>query len=163
MKKATPFALFFFWSVITCLNAQSTTLDKEQEPTSDWEQSIAAVRLVQDFFVAFHAQDTLALRQMTVAGVLQQTIIPTSQGKPKEVKLVNFNSFLKRIATLAPNSFKEQILDYKPRVTQYMAHIYTPYAFYVNGNYSHGGTNAFTLVAINGRWKIAHIIDTRKK
>jgi len=44
-----------------------------------------------------------------------------------------------------------------------LATAFTPYQFYYNGKQNHCGANAFTLVRIDGAWKIQSIIDTRRK
>ncbi|HOD10564.1 MAG TPA: nuclear transport factor 2 family protein, partial [Flavobacterium sp.] len=41
--------------------------------------------------------------------------------------------------------------------------VWTPYEFYVNEKLSHSGVNAFTLFKENEKWKIIHLIDTRRK
>jgi hypothetical protein len=41
--------------------------------------------------------------------------------------------------------------------------VWTPYRFIFNGKFSHCGVNSFTLVKLNGEWKINYVIDTRRK
>jgi hypothetical protein len=41
-----------------------------------------------------------------------------------------------------------------------IAVVWTPYEFQVNGKFSHCGVDAFSLVRIDGRWKIAGIVYT---
>ena len=59
--------------------------------------------------------------------------------------------------------FEERLLDYKIQIDGTMAHVWTPYEFYVNGSFSHSGVNSFTLFSENNQWKIVHLIDTRRK
>ena len=44
-----------------------------------------------------------------------------------------------------------------------LAHVWTPYEFYVNGNLSHKGVNSFTLFKESLDWQIIHLIDTRRR
>jgi len=41
-----------------------------------------------------------------------------------------------------------------------IAVVWTPYEFHVNGEFSHCGVDAFSLVRIDGQWKIAGIVYT---
>ena len=58
---------------------------------------------------------------------------------------------------------EEKILSYNIQVDGTMAHVWTPYEFYMNGKLSHYGVNAFTLFKENEKWKIIYVIDTRRK
>lgn len=44
-----------------------------------------------------------------------------------------------------------------------MAHVWTPYGFYVNGALSHTGVNAFTFFKKDDHWGIIHLIDIQRK
>jgi hypothetical protein len=57
----------------------------------------------------------------------------------------------------------ERILAYEIRIDGPMATAWTPYEFYVNGDFSHCGVNSFQLVKFVEGWKIVYIIDTRRK
>lgn len=120
-------------------------------------------QIVEKFFTAFHAQDTTAMRQLTSASILQQTIVSATHDQTEKLIPVNFNLFLERIASMEEHSFKEDILSYEVSEAGGMSHVWTAYSFSVNGNFSHKGVNSFLLVSIGGHWKIAHIIDTRTK
>jgi hypothetical protein len=93
-------------------------------------------------------------------------LMQTVQVKP-EGSTVGTNSvadFIKRIATTpAETTLDERILDYQIKVDGTMASAWTPYRFYVNGNFSHCGVNSFQLVKMAEGWKIVYIIDTRRK
>ncbi|MBC6366451.1 nuclear transport factor 2 family protein [Algoriphagus sp. AK58] len=93
-------------------------------------------------------------------------LMQTVQAKP-EGSTVGSNSvadFIKRIATTpAETTLDERILDYQIKVDGTMASAWTPYRFYVNGNFSHCGVNSFQLVKMAEGWKIVYIIDTRRK
>jgi hypothetical protein len=60
-------------------------------------------------------------------------------------------------------SFEERLLDYKVVDASGMTLVLTPYEFYVNGVFSHCGTNVFTLVEKETKWKILALYDTRNK
>jgi Putative lumazine-binding len=118
--------------------------------------------VVKTFFEGFHAKDTVKIKSVCHDKMILQSIM---EGK-KGTKLVDEqpSAFLKSIATFPSNlKFEEKILNYSVQIDGAMAHAWTPYEFYINGNRSHSGVNSFTLYRENNQWKIVHIIDTRRK
>lgn len=102
-----------------------------------------------------------------VAGAFySEALMQTVQAKP-DGSTVGSNAvadFVKRIATTpAETTLDERILEYQIKVDGTMASAWTPYRFYVNGNFSHCGVNSFQLVKMKEGWKIVYIIDTRRK
>jgi hypothetical protein len=104
--------------------------------------------------------------EQVAAAFYQEGLMQTVQAKP-EGSTVGSNSvadFVKRIATTpAETTLDERILNYQIKVDGTMASAWTPYRFYVNGNFSHCGVNSFQLVKMAEGWKIVYIIDTRRK
>ena len=125
-------------------------------------QNSSPKQIIDDFFTAFHAKDTLALKQICHSDIVLRTIANTKEGN--KLELESFDDFLKSIATI-PSNLKvvEKIIDYKVEIDGNLAHVWTPYEFYVNDKLSHFGANAFTLYNDNGKWQIIHLIDTRRK
>ncbi len=117
---------------------------------------------IETFFVGFHHKDSVKIQSVCAEKMILQSI---SEGK-KGTELHNElpSEFYKSIATI-PNDmqFEEKILKYHIQVDGAMAHVWTPYEFYINGKLSHSGVNAFTLFKENTVWKIIYIIDTRRK
>lgn len=120
-------------------------------------------KIVDEFFVGFHAKDSLALQKVCHTDLLLQTI--TNSKEKSRLKTELASEFYKSIVSIPENlKILEKILDYKIQVDGNMAHVWTPYEFYVNDELSHIGVNSFTMVLEpNGQWKIVHIIDTRRK
>ena len=118
--------------------------------------------IVDDFFTAFHAKDTLALRELCHPEIVLRTVANTKEGN--KLKDDKFDDFLNSIATIPANlKIFEKLIDYKVEIDSNLAHVWTPYEFYVNDKLSHIGANAFTLYNDNGKWQIIHLIDTRRK
>ena len=93
-------------------------------------------------------------------------IMQTIQAKPEgsQVASNSVADFVKRISTTpAETNLDERILDYQIKIDGTMASAWTPYRFYLNGNFSHCGVNSFQLVKMAEGWKIVYIIDTRRK
>lgn len=118
--------------------------------------------IVEDFFIAFHEKDTVTLRQLCHSEIVLRTVANTKEGN--QLKTENFDDFLKSIATIPAHlKIVEKLINYKVEVDGNLAHVWTPYEFYVNDKLSHIGANAFTLYNDNGKWQIIHLIDTRRK
>ena len=119
-------------------------------------------KVVENFFEAFHAKDTLKLQSLCDDTMILQSISENAKG----TKLSNERpqAFFKSIASIpAELKFQEKILSYAIQVDGSMAHAWTPYEFYLNGKLSHKGVNAFTLFKKDNSWKIVRLIDTRRK
>jgi ketosteroid isomerase-like protein len=123
-------------------------------------------QVIETFFEAFHAKDTLKLKALCDETMMLQSISENAKG----TKLSNENpqAFFKSIGSIpAEVKFQEKIISYSIQVDGSMAHAWTPYEFYVNGKLSHKGVNAFTLFKKDtpekSGWKIVHLIDTRRK
>ncbi|HLP64639.1 nuclear transport factor 2 family protein [Flavobacterium sp.] len=143
MKNTVLTLIFFFTTFIQAQN-------KEVQQT------------IETFFEGFHQRDSIKIKSVCADAMILQSI---SEGK-KGTKLENEkpSEFYKSIATI-PSSmqFQEKILSFNIQVDGTMAHVWTPYEFYVNGKLSHLGVNAFTLFKEDNVWKIIHLIDTRRK
>ena len=130
--------------------------------TSILAQESNPKKVVDDFFIAFHAKDTLTLKQLCHPEIVMRTIANTKEGN--KLKDEKFQDFLNSIATIPANlKIFEKLIDYKVEIDGNLAHVWTPYEFYVNDKLSHIGANAFTLYNDNGKWQIIHLIDTRRK
>lgn len=130
--------------------------------SSIFSQENSPKKVVDDFFTAFHAKDTSALKQLCHPDIVMRTIANTKEGN--KLKDEKFDEFLNSIATIPTNlKFQEKLLDYKIEIDGNLAHVWTPYEFYVNDKLSHIGANAFTLFNDSGKWQIIHLIDTRRK
>ncbi|WP_430400868.1 nuclear transport factor 2 family protein [Flavobacterium sp.] len=131
--------------------------------TSVFSQEVEVKQAVDDFFVGLHKRDTLMFKKSCHPYINMQTI-----GKDKEQNnkliLENFQDFMKSIVSIPENVVLfEKLLDYKIQIDGPLAHVWTPYEFYVNGKLSHSGVNSFTLFKDKDVWQIIHIIDTRRK
>jgi hypothetical protein len=118
---------------------------------------------IRDFFSAFHARDSVALREKVSPSIHMQTIGRTASGSDSVIT-VPFGNFLKSIVRI-PDSVRleERLLSISVLEDGQLAQAWTPYEFWVDGKMSHCGVNAFHLVRERGTWKILHIVDTRRR
>lgn len=125
-------------------------------------QESEAKAAIISFFEGFHAKDTLKMKMYCHDKMVLQSI---SEGA-KDTKLIEekATAFFKSMTQIpATMKFEERLLSFEIRIDGSMAHVWTPYEFYINGTLSHVGVNAFTLILENKQWKIVHLIDTRRK
>jgi hypothetical protein len=116
---------------------------------------------ITDFFEGMHAKDTLKIKSVCAEGLILQSV--SEQPAGSKLSNENINSFYRSIAAIpASLAIEERLLGYTIKIDGALAHAWTPYEFYVKGKLSHTGTNSFTLFNDKGKWKIIHIIDTRK-
>lgn len=115
------------------------------------------------FFEGFHKGDTTLMKSVMMDKMLLQTTYITKDGNHA---LVSEESS-KLISAIAkrPNDQKwdERLLNYNIQIDGIMAHVWTPYEFWLNDEFSHCGVNSFQLFNDNGQWKIIYLIDTRRK
>ncbi len=119
-------------------------------------------KTIESFFEGFHAKDTVKMKSMCSEKLILQSISESLKGT--KLSQETAQKFYISIATIPSDiKFEERILNYNIQVDGTMAHVWTPYEFYVNEKLSHSGVNAFTLFKENEKWKIIHLIDTRRK
>ncbi|MEH6679999.1 MAG: nuclear transport factor 2 family protein [Sediminicola sp.] len=143
--------LIFIYCCFCFLSGTAQEIEKE-----------AVQRTIETFFEGFHQQDSTMLKDKVAPNVIMQTI-GDKEGLTA-VKQVDFNAFVSSILKIADSvEFQEKILSYHIQIDGPMAHVWTPYEFWYQGNLSHCGTNSFQLLRSDGQWKIIYIVDTRRK
>lgn len=124
------------------------------------EEAVKAV--IVSLFDGMRAKNADQVSEAFTPEAIMNTVIAKPEGS--EVGSNSVADFAKRISsTPAETQLDERILDYQIKVDGTMASAWTPYRFYVNGDFSHCGVNSFQLVKTAEGWKIVYIIDTRRK
>lgn len=114
------------------------------------------------FFDGFHSGDTLKMKSVMMPNMMMQSAYLQSDGENK-VRYSRGSDFLKVVAARPENqTWDERILGYQVVSDGNLAHVWTPYRFYVDGKFSHCGANSFTLVYTDESWKILNVIDSRR-
>lgn len=147
MKSLQLFTAMFFFCCVSAL-AQ----DAEKETVKN---------VIEGFFEAFHAQDSVAMKTYMADGVVLQTT-----GRNQEGKTLFQTSAIERLYQSIVGipdsvSFEEKLTSWSIQVDRTMANAWVGYEFWLNGNFSHCGINSFQLVNFDGDWKIIYLIDTR--
>jgi len=123
----------------------------------------AAVQATIDrLFEGMKKADSSLVRSVLHPTARLQTAYVSKEGKPL-LRSEPIAAFLKAVGTPHKEVWDERVSAYNIRVDDNLATAWTPYEFYVDGNYLHGGVNAFQLFRSPEGWKIIQICDTRRK
>lgn len=119
-------------------------------------------KTIEDFFVAFHAKDTVAMRAAFHPDMVLHSVSERAAGPKLEVETAK--EMLKSIASIPTQvKFEERLLSFHVKIDGHLAHAWVPYDFYIDGKRSHGGVDSFTLINEGKGWKILYLVDTRRK
>jgi hypothetical protein len=118
--------------------------------------------VIETFFEAFHQKDTISLKDFFTINARLASVQNSLNGVRTNEELVE--DFIQAIGSIPDDlSFEERLLGFNVVDASGMTLVFTPYEFYVNGRFSHCGTNVFTLVEKESKWKILALYDTRNK
>lgn len=122
----------------------------------------AAVKaIINQLFEGMKKADSAALKPIFMPEARLQTVV-NKQGDVS-VRDEAIARFITSVGSAKAGALDERLSGMDVKIDGDLATAWTPYAFYYNGQASHCGANAFTLVRVGGVWKIQHIIDTRRK
>lgn len=115
------------------------------------------------FFKGLQEGDT----ELMISVMSNQLILQTTYKNKDGKDVLSMEGALKLIQAIIDRpedqKWEERLLDYKIQIDGNLAHVWTPYEFWLNGSFSHCGVNSFQLFNNNGTWKIIYLIDTRRK
>ena len=146
MKKLCIVVLVCF--IATAANAQSATDSVKQ--------------VVNQLFTAMKTSDAQLLQACFADSAVLQTIAVNKEGKTI-VRNESVAAFAASISKAPVGALDERIEFDMVKTDAALAIVWTPYQFYLNGNFNHCGVNSFQLVRFNGQWKIQYLIDTRRR
>ncbi|PKD16834.1 3-methyl-2-oxobutanoate hydroxymethyltransferase [Salegentibacter salinarum] len=119
--------------------------------------------LIENFFEAFHVQDSTRLKSFAHPDIKMQSVAIDAEGNT-ELSTSEYSHFLKSISSIPTSTkFEEKLHDFDININGMIANVSTPYSFYVNDDLSHCGVNTFQLMKLKGEWKIIYLVDTRSK
>ncbi|HAK12434.1 MAG TPA: hypothetical protein DIW54_09685 [Chitinophagaceae bacterium] len=141
---------------IVALVCLFTTAAKAQSATDSVKQ------VVNQLFTAMKTADAQLLQACFADSAVLQTIATNKEGKTI-VRNESVAAFAASISKAPVGALDERIEFDMVKTDAALAIVWTPYQFYLNGNFSHCGVNSFQLVRFNGQWKIQYLIDTRRR
>ncbi|MFY7978724.1 MAG: hypothetical protein ACOVON_01660, partial [Sediminibacterium sp.] len=131
MKKSILYIICMLFSTQTTLIAQTTNAIGSEASEKEIKQ------VIQNMFQAMLQADTSSLRTCFSDKVIFQTIVNKPEGAM--INTVSINDFIQSIGKQAPNALDERIEFGAIQVDPLMATVWTPYTFYLKGQYSHKG------------------------
>lgn len=122
--------------------------------------SVKAV--INQLFTAMRNADSAAIVNCFAEKHTLQSLARDKDGnlQPRTEQVADFG---RNIARLQKNAADERIEFAAVHVDGPLASVWTPYKFYLNGNFSHCGVNSFQLIRTKDGWKILYLVDTRRK
>ena len=129
---------------------------------SIYSQEEQVKKTVEVFFEAFNERDTTAMKTVLADQLVLHTVSEKASGIVLSVE--TRQDMLRSIAS-TPQSIKyeERLLSWNIQIHGKLAHVWTPYEFYINGTVVHTGVNSLQLYWKNGAWKIIYCADTRNR
>ncbi len=124
------------------------------------EDSVKAV--INQLFTAMRNADTVMLHNCFSERPIMQTIVKDKEGNTL-ARTDLLENFVKQIGSIQKNAADERIVFESIRIDGPLASVWTPYQFFLNGQFSHCGANSFQLLRTKTGWKIQYLIDTRRK
>jgi hypothetical protein len=73
---------------------------------------------------------------------------------------MSLNSWHPYTSRTGPSTFTERGFDATARVQDRVAQVWVPYDLYIGDKWSHCGVDTFTLMNVDGRWRVASLIYT---
>lgn len=135
-------------------NAQQ--LSKAASETEGVKQTITL------FFDGMRRGDSTMVRR-TLAPAAVFHAFGGKPSQPVTLEIESINGFLKSVGTPHPEIWDERVQFEQILIDANLASVWAPYEFYLGGKFSHCGYDSFQLVKLAEGWKIAHVIDTRRK
>lgn len=144
----------FFFSLV-CL----VTFGFTAQAQVDAAQRDSILQPIRTMFAGMLQADTTLFSTCFAPGARLETAGGVSPKQPVKAELLT--DFVRTIASLKPGMADERIEIGAVQSDGRIAHVWTRYEFWLNNQFSHCGTNAFTLVNTSTGWKIQYVLDTR--
>lgn len=123
----------------------------------------AIKKVISTFFDGLHQGDSTLMKSTLHQDLKIQTTFTNKEGG-KQLRTQTKAQLLKGVASKkVSDKYIEKLLSYTIKIDGNLASVWTPYEFYLNGNFSHCGANSFQLFNNNGKWEIIYLVDMRRR
>lgn len=139
--------------LLALVGSQNASAQKEDK---------AIKTVINRFFEAMEKKDTAMLKSTCMPMPVLQSYMKNREAN-LEIITEDFDEFVTFVGSPSSDRYEEKIEFEAIHAEQWLATVWTPYKFYLNGKLSHSGTNSFQLVKTPQGWKIQYILDTRRK
>lgn len=116
---------------------------------------------VNTFFEAFHARNAEGMQKWIHTDAQLRRTAPDSTGV-QVLREQRFEALINGIASMPITTvFEEKLLSYAVQIDGPLAHVWTPYEFWLDNKMHHAGANSIQLFKEDGVWKIIYLVDSR--
>jgi hypothetical protein len=144
-------------ALLTLLASATPTLAQKAAPETE-----AIKQTINTFFDGMRRGDSTLVRRTLAPGAVLHSV-GSQPGQPATLHVESVNSFLKAVGSPHTATWDERVQFERVLVDATLASVWAPYEFYLGSKFSHCGYDSFQLVKLAEGWKIAYIIDTRRK
>lgn len=114
-------------------------------------------QVIERTFKAMNLGDTAQLMSCFYPGATLQ--VNTSKNDSSFARIVTVTNFVSNIGKQKVGSLDERVTSWGPiLINNDIATAWVPYSFYLNGDFSHKGIDAFNMIRINKEWKILSLM-----
>lgn len=131
-------------------------------PLAGQSEEAEVMAVVNRLFDGMRAGDSTMVRSTFHPTMTTASILVNRQGDPV-IRTGMPDEFVKAVGTPHDKEWDERIWEPVVHIDGRMATAWTPYAFYLGGDLSHCGVNAFQLFNGKDGWSIIRITDTRHR
>ena len=118
--------------------------------------------VIEELFDGYREGDSSKVSKTFLKEAMMQRI-QEKDGKTIVTESRSVQNWLNYIGSGLEKMHDEPIWDSVVQIDGGLANVWTKYAFYLDGEFSHCGVDSFTLVKTDLGWKIFHIVDTGRK
>jgi len=148
MRNATLILIII--SISFFAKAQSDT-DKEE-----------VMAVIFELFDGYREGDSARVSATFIDGAQMQRVA-SREGKIQVSPPSSVQGWLDSIGSGSDKTHDEPIWDYSVNIDNGLANVWTKFAFFLDGTFSHCGVDNFLLANTDKGWKRFHIVDTSQK
>ena len=124
----------------------------------EWnEEEKAVISTVEGFFNVLSTKDSTTANKLILPSGYLTSIRPDST-----IRMQSHQAFLQNLVQM-DDDLLERMWNPRVMIHNQIAIVWTPYDFHLNGQWSHCGVEAFSLVKTEQGWQIAGVIYTVEK
>lgn len=139
--------------------AISSVAQQSMLPVSDETQ---VKNTIIELFDGYRAGDSLRVINSFTTNATMQTAYFDKTGQSQLSKPAPISKFVSYVGSGLEKEHDERVWDIEIKIDNNLATVWSKYAFYLEGEFSHCGAENFLLIKQNGAWKIFHLVDTRQ-
>jgi len=141
---------------LSLLLVASQALADEKHPEYD-----AVMKVVGLFFEAVNTSDAAMMKQIALHDAMTYSVREQENGR--WILRARPQTYDMDPANYGPEKLMERYWDPTVLITDHIAVFWAPYDFYIDGEFSHCGTDAIDLVKVDGDWKLGNSSWTVQK